>query len=56
MEYRFTAYSPFVKTLKTDRGYRLELELSPQDITALIELNQETGSLFEVTMTKIPNS
>lgn len=48
----FTAYAPFIKTLKTDYSARLELDLHPYDLPRLIPLNGQ-GGMFKVTIEPI---
>ena len=34
----FTASKPFVRKLRSDGGFRLELDISPQDYDAIVQL------------------
>ena len=48
----FKAYSPFIRQLRTDKGWRVELEVSESDYDAIKELPKFQNVILDVTIKK----
>ena len=46
----FKAYSPFIKQLRSDRGWRVELEVSQDQYDAIKELPKLEERVLKVTI------
>lgn len=50
---KFIAYNPFIKQLRTDRGWRVELEVSQDQYDAIKDLPKFEDQVFEVQLRPI---
>ena len=55
MEFTFTAWNAFFKSTRTDKGYRIELDISPEDAKKLVGIEQMTGT-FTAALVHNPES
>ena len=55
MEFTFTAWNAFLKSTRTDKGYRIELDISPEDAKKLVGIEQMTGT-FTAALVHNPES
>ena len=47
---KFRAYNPFIKQLRTDRGWRVELEVSQDQYDYIKDLPKLDGEVFDVEL------
>lgn len=50
MEIKFQAYSPFIKQLRMDKGFRLEMDISADQYDAIKDLPKLDEEVLEVTI------
>lgn len=46
---KFKGYNPFVKQMRTDKGFRVELDVSEDEYDNIKDLPKLQGKLLEVT-------
>ena len=47
---KFRAYNPFIKQLRTDRGWRVELEVSQDEYDNIKDLPKLGDRVFEIEL------
>lgn len=53
MEIKFQAYNPFIKQLRTDKGWRVEVDVSEDQYDAIKDLPKLQDKILQVLIIEI---